>query len=184
MEAATRDTGSAGIVSFYLRQGGGPRGLTFDRVLQLSDQDLERRHDYIQWIFPTFQRSEAVPESPTLSVEDALELRASPEARQRAMQALVRMLTFYGMALEDDPEEPTIGLSSELFRRRRQFWLTPGNHNYRRITRMLTSLQILGCALYAKALFDCLEVCYRECGGMIGPQAMGHWQRAVGARKL
>ncbi|MBK6803314.1 MAG: hypothetical protein IPG83_18035 [Novosphingobium sp.] len=169
-------------MAFYLHGAGGPAGRTFEQILQLSEQDLERRHDYIQWIFPTFTRSEVVPESPSLTTEAAVQLRASPLTRQKVIAALIRMLEFYGMDLDDDLEEPTIARSADEFVRRRSVWMTPGNHNYRRITRMLASLQILGCPQYAVALLDCLSLCYRDHGGLIGPMAMEHWKRAVGTR--
>lgn len=171
------------LVGFYLREVGGPRGHTFGQILQLSDQELERRHDVIQWIFPTLRRSEAVPEAPFLTTQDAIELRANPLTRQRAVAALVRMLAFYGLELDDDPEEPTIDLAAERFLRRKPFWLSPGNHNYRRITRILTSLQILGCPQHAMALFECLTFCYRKHGGLIGAAPMEHWRRAVGTTR-
>ena len=170
------------LVGFYLHGAGGPAGRTFEQILQLSDQDLERRHDYIQWIFPTFTRSDVVPEAPSLTTEAAISLRASPLTRPRAVAALVRMLEFYGMELDADLEEPTIARSADEFARRRSVWMTPGNHNYRRITRMLASLQILGCPQYAVAHFDCLSLCYRDHGGLIGSSAMEHWKRAVGTR--
>lgn len=170
------------LEGFYLHGAGDPAGRTFEQVLQLSDRDLERQHDYIQWIFPTFMRSEVVPESPTLTTEAAISLRASPLTRPRVVAALVRMLEFYGMELDDDLEEPTITRSADGFARRRSVWMTPGNHNYRRITRMLASLQILDCPQYAVALLDCLSLCYRDHGGLIGSSAMEHWKRALGAR--
>ena len=92
------------------------------------------------------------------------------------------MLEFYGLELDDDAEELTIARSADKFARRRSIWMTPGNHNYRRITRMLSSLQILGCPQYAVALLDCLSLCYRDCGEQIGSSPMEHWRRALGAR--
>ena len=171
------------LVDFYLHGSRDSAGRTFDQVLQLSDLDLERLHDYIQWIFPTFARSEVVPEAPNLTMEAATALRASSITGPRVAAALVRMLEFYGMELDDDLEEPTIARSADGFARRRSVWMTPGNHNYRRITRMLVSLQILGYQRYAVALHECLGFCYRDHGGLIGSSVMEHWRRAVGALK-
>jgi len=41
-------------------------------------------------------------------------------------------------------------------------WLSPGNHNYLRITRILRSLTLLGLEAEAKAFLDCLAEIYKS----------------------
>jgi hypothetical protein len=88
----------------------------------MSDQELERRHDYIQWWFPLPEPSRAVPNSPRLSPED---LRAfqTPMYQDRMRVSLARMLVFYAL---------------------NPLWKRPRDHNYLRITRILRSLTLAG----------------------------------------
>ena len=56
-----------GAVHAYLAGGGRDgRGRTAEEVLALPDLDLERIHDWVQWLFPLPTRSAAVPGSPVL----------------------------------------------------------------------------------------------------------------------
>ena len=89
------------------------------------------------------------------------------------------MLDFYGFELDDDDLELIVVEESAVFPVRSRNWMTPDNHNLRRITRILTSLQILGLEPYARAFLDCLEALYRFHAGRIGTKAMRHWRAAV-----
>ncbi len=167
------------LVDFYVADGRDDAGRTFEQVLALGDAQLEHSHDYIQWIFPLLTHSQAVPGAPVLGTRAIVRLRSEPTAQARVLAALTRMLAFYGLELDDDPEEPFIERSSR-WPSRSSAWLTPGNHNYLRLTRMLTSLQLQGRAIHAHALFNCLAQIHRDHGGRIGP-AFAHWCAAVGA---
>lgn len=57
--------------------------------------------------------------------------------------------------------------------------MPPGNHNVRRITRILVGLQLLGLPEYARAFFECLEALYRTHCGRIDESARQHWRQAV-----
>ena len=67
---------------------------------------------------------------------------------------------------------------------RRGNWLTPGNHNHLRITRILSSTRTLGLAAESAALFDALSEIYRSEGGRaIERRTYDFWKRAaVGKR--
>ena len=61
----------------------------------------------------------------------------------------------------------------------RKGWLTPHNHNYLRITRILTSLGLLGLEDYARAFLAALAGVYAEYGSRIGPRTWEFWCRAA-----
>lgn len=168
------------LVAFYVGAGLDGGGRTFEQVLALSDRSLESIHDYIQWIFPILTPSEAVPNAPQIDAAGIHLLRSSEIANSRMLGALARMLVFYGLRLEDDPDEPEIYIGPN-FDSRSSNWLQPGNHNYKRVTRILISLQILGKRAYAIALFDCLSSLNRQHGGKIG-SAYSFWRKSVGAK--
>jgi hypothetical protein len=65
------------------------------------------------------------------------------------------------------------------FAERRHVWLTRGNHNFLRISRMLRSLTLLGLGAYASAFLKSLEDIYEEEASTIGNTTMEYWRRAV-----
>lgn len=166
------------LIDFYCGTGTDHRGRSFATILRMDDTQLERTHDYIQWLFPTVTASRFNPDAPTLDPASVLKLRADTVAQERLRAALVRMLTFYGLELDDiDPADPDIIPGTD-FAAHSQAWLTPGNHNYQRLTRILSCLVALGRRPHAEALFRCLEHFYRcEHGAQIGDQALAHWRR-------
>jgi hypothetical protein len=171
---------SQDLLRFYRGTGRDSAGRSLDEVIGLDFESLERTHDYIQWLFPLVTRSAFVPGAPVLDATTIEAMRADPAVRANLLRALRRMLEFYGLTLDDEDGGAITVAQSAQFAARGRNWMTPGNHNLRRITRILTSLQLLGAAPYAQAFFDCLSVLHREHGGRIGESAWVHWQGAIG----
>ena len=88
------------------------------------------------------------------------------------------MVEFYGFhILNDSPRiEP-----SRAFPAAAANWLTPGNHNYLRITRILRSSRLLGLAPYSAAFFRALSDIYQTPAAQraIGPVSFSYWQEAA-----
>ena len=179
MAPRTPMSSSSALPDFYLSSGTDGAGRTFNDVLALDFDALEFNHDFIQWIFPLRTASAAVPGSPVLDDAAVEDLRQSSISRERALRALRRMLAFYGLELDaSDDEDPVIERSAGWDVRRRN-WLRPGNHNFLRLTRILTSLRILGLPQYSRALFECLKLIYRDHAGIIGDRTFAFWKQAV-----
>ncbi|HEY9611993.1 opioid growth factor receptor-related protein [Allocoleopsis sp.] len=68
---------------------------------------------------------------------------------------------------------------SDEYRERISVWLNRFNHNYLRITRILTSLSLLGLEDDAKAFFNGLDQIYLEEGDPIGSEPYLFWKKAV-----
>ena len=47
------------IVRFLVQDGRDGAGRTFAQVLAFGDAELERRHDFVQWLFPLGEPSAA-----------------------------------------------------------------------------------------------------------------------------
>jgi hypothetical protein len=148
------------LIAFYLGTGLDGAGRTLAQVLRFNHRQLEIQHDYIQWLFPLATPSEFNPGAPLLTAAAARQFREDATLRSHVLAALGVMLTFYGLELDDgDPADISIDMADH-FRERAASWLTPGNHNYLRLTRMLTSLRLLGCRDDSVALHyarDCLQ---------------------------
>lgn len=62
-------------------------------------------------------------------------------------------------------------------------WLTPGNHNHLRITRILRCLWVLGLEAEIKGFFDCLSKLYEDKQTKPMPamseETMAFWKKAA-----
>jgi hypothetical protein len=166
------------IVAFYSGEAPDDRGRSLADLQSQSLDQLEYNHDYIQWLFPLPERSSANPAAPLLSAADVRAFADSAELRDSLLRSLSVMLRFYGLELF----EPSSGVEirpGDTFAHRSQVWLTPYNHNFLRLTRMLRSLTLLGCGEHADALFQCLEGIYRGQHAVIGPETFRYWKTAL-----
>jgi hypothetical protein len=85
------------------------------------------------------------------------------------------MLAFYGFELEQrGPNSMVIWPPSEL-----KSWITPGNHNFLRITRILKCLILLDLKRYAMLFFRSLELVFSEWKKIIGEDTFNHWSNAI-----
>lgn len=132
------------VIDFYLNVPT-PDGFSLENVWNFSTKELENRHNYIQYLFPTYEKG-VNPRAPILTKQEVLTIKNSPELKVRILNSFMIMLNFYG--LEYDSKAKRI-VTSPRFDERAKEWMTPNNHNYRRITRILTSLTILGLEYFA-----------------------------------
>jgi hypothetical protein len=163
------------LVSFYLGSSPDNRGRTIDEIQAWDYDRLERVHDYIQWLFPLTERSGFNPTAPILDEEQIAAFRSSDELKARLLKSFEVMLRFYGLCYHDAGERIEITKSDE-YQERQINWVNTGNHNYLRITRILTSLRLLGLRRYAEALLRMLERLYEEEGPRIGNTPLSYWR--------
>jgi hypothetical protein len=162
----------------FFAGGADDDGRTFGEILGWDDARLEMVHDYIQWIFPLPERSEANPSAPALDAATIAAIRGSAEMQGRLRAAFQRMLAFYGFALEGDAvvQGPRFATAS-------RNWLHAGNHNHLRLTRMLRSLRVLGLEREAAALWEALRALYEgeNAAGRrtITPETFAFWRKAA-----
>lgn len=144
------------VIQFLMGQGEGPRGLKLGEVLAFTDYELEHSHDIIQWLFPSDIPSKAHPDSPTLTPEQIQQMKGNTAIDCSVSMAFCRYVLF----LKDKQ------------------WLTLGNHNYLRMTRILRCFHILG----IKDLYDSfqkyLESVYQENPLIVGEKTHQFWLNA------
>ena len=141
-------------------------GYTLEQILDGSDEDWERQHDFIQWLFATDEPSMYNPDAPVLDVPTTARFRADPMLRHRLRRAFDRWLVFCGVVGTDDSlafENPNPSVWN------RQ------NHNWLRITRVLRSLNLLGLSDEAQAFFPLLTTIRSR----IDPTTWGYWVRVA-----
>jgi hypothetical protein len=165
---------TSAVVSFHAGTGRDDRGRTLVEILAWDDDRLERVHDYIQWLFPLPERSAFNPAAPVLTDADIEAFRSRADLRTALRRALFRLLAFYGFEEQRETIVPAPGLPV-----RSRNWLTPGNHNLLRISRILRSLTLLGLEPEALAFLAVLEGLPEDRRATIGPVTFGYWRRAV-----
>src|SRR5207248_62155 len=105
-------------------------------MLAWNDVRLEMFHDYIQVLFPLREQSFFNWNAPLLDDATIAAFRADEALRANLARAFERMLLFYGLHYSATGKV----LRTDEFALKARHWLFPGDHNYRRITRILTSL--------------------------------------------
>jgi hypothetical protein len=116
-------------------------GRTLANIQQWSDQRLESVHDFIQWMFPLMEPSPVNPGAPVLDEGTIAEIRSRPELQEAVRGSFRRMRRFYEGS---------------------RHWISPGNHNHLRITRILKCLRLLGLDAEASEFFAYLKGIYDE----------------------
>jgi len=167
------------ILDFYLGQQPNLQGRAIEDIWSWDYQKLEAIHDYIQWLFPLTEKSYFNTSAPTLNDRAIQAFRTSDELRNRLIKSLKVMLAFYGLECRTEENAEIVIAKSEEYLSRSQKWIERLNHNYLRLTRILTSLTILGVENYALALFNCLDEIYNENKEIIGLTTYNYWKNAV-----
>jgi Opioid growth factor receptor (OGFr) conserved region len=170
------------ILTFYDGSGADHRGRTLSQILQKSDRWLEETHDYIQWIFPLYAASKFNLHAPLLTdeVRTAFIDPAGPDysiLQQNFSNATYRMLIFYGYSFS--PLAPDVISPTGEWADKAQNWLTDGNHNFMRITRMLRSMTLLGREELARSFHTVLTGVARAHSTVISPRTVSFWNRAI-----
>jgi Opioid growth factor receptor (OGFr) conserved region len=166
------------LIAFYDGNGTDHRGRTLSDILRWDEAHLEQVHDYIQWLFPLPARSAYNPHAPLLTEADVAAFIERDELRERVEDVLDRILDFYGLERDDEERGPVIRKARD-FPQRSRHWLTPQNHNYLRISRILQFLMLIGMEPLARAFWRALAELCRYHRAAIGDQTVRHWMRAA-----
>ena len=137
------------------------KGRSLDDIIGMSDYDLERTHDYIQVLFPTTERSMAVRNSPVLPIEMLSDIYTKPFVLKQVQEGLYksfrRMLRFYGLELYGDLDSHVPYIMEITGYTPVVNWRREGDHNSRRITRIITSLKLFDLDRFAEAFSEYLS---------------------------
>ena len=161
------------IVPFYRGEAPDDYGRTIELIWAFSDAQLEYTHNYIQRLFPLYTPSRFA-DAPLLDDATVQAFHDDPLLRERLLRSLDVMLDFYGLRREGDRI-----IRAEDFARCAANWLSPHNHNFLRLTRILISVGTLGLPQWARALFACLNKLYEQNRSVIGKTTFVYWQDAV-----
>jgi len=170
------------ILGFYSGVEPDHRCRYLHEIQKWPDDQLESVHDYIQWLFPLPERSGFNVSAPVLNPESIQEFRIRPDLRENLRASFLRMMKFYGFEARANEQVTIVRMSN--FATKATKWLTLGNHNHLRITRILKCLNVLGLEPEAKAFFGCLAEIYEDEQNKpipaISDETMEYWRKASG----
>ena len=159
------------LLKFYKNEAKNNRGVALEDIWSYSDVQLERKHNYVQWLFPTDDKSSFNWSSPVLSREDVEMLRNDETIMKNFRKSLEIMMSFYGFELSDNSV-----VFADNFEMKAKNWITPNNHNYKRISRILRFLTIFEFDDIKMSLVKILDKVYERCGDMIGDKSYRIWK--------
>lgn len=170
------------ITDFYLDDGTTVEGLTWEDIMNFEKDDLEECHVHIQWLFPLKEASSMQPTAPILTDEDIDTLKDNPVFIGKYKKGLIKMMDFYGF-------QPVI--ADEFFINQfydwddrddeNKQWITPNNHNFLRITRIINSLRLFKQYKLCYEVFRCFSNLYwdyPEYKEIIGEISYQFWKEA------
>ena len=170
------------IIAFYDGKEPDHRDRYLHEIQEWPNDQLESVHDYIQWLFPLLERSGFNIAAPVLNRESVQVFRARPDLQEQLRVSFLRMMNFYGLEARSG-ERSTVTRAPD-FAPKAAKWLSPGNHNHLRITRILRCLNVLGLEVEANAFFNCLCQIYEDEQNKplpaISDETMLYWREAVG----
>lgn len=146
------------IIGFYSGAKPDDHGRHLREIQGWPDDALEEVHNFIQWMFPLIDASPVNPRAPVLDRETIAAFRSRPDLQDNLRASFHRMLQFYGLRVL--PGSPSRVERAPNFEHRAGNWLSAGNHNHLRITRIIKCLRLLGLESDAQAFFNCLMDIY------------------------
>lgn len=160
--------------------GGCYFGKRLEDFLNYDNNKLEHNHHYIQHAFPLKEKSKYNITAPTLTDDEIHWIRSEDgnDARYNLKKMFIRMLEFYGFSYDNEMIKEAAD-----FLRRSQIWLTPNNHNMKRISRILRSLAILGLEDESTAFYTALLAIAEKNPKIISKSVLAYWTSAVNAGK-
>jgi hypothetical protein len=145
------------LVAFHCGDGLDHAGRRHESILAFSDQAMHDGHDFIQWLFPLPEPSQAFHAAPVMSEDDLLVMRRSEVCLARLHAANARMMRF----LADNP-----------------VWLRAHDHNHLRITRMIRSTRLIAGEESANRLKTFVLDHARAKAAEINPTTLAFWTSA------
>lgn len=127
------------FIDFYSGKIKNCNGYFIDDILHFSDNQLEIIHNYIQWIFPTTEKSKFNKDAPIMTNEIINNFKNNSKCKENMLKCFKRMLNFYGLKLEDKNVIKNIDYKEMSYD-----WIYIHLHNHMRITRILKSLNLFG----------------------------------------
>lgn len=128
------------IISFYKNKKVKKAKRKLSDIWNFSDEELEQKHDYIQWLFPLIAKSSYNPDAPLLDKDSIRIMKTDVEILTNIKKSLVVILSFFGWKITESGNNVEEIIVSGVPKEKE--WLNH-SHNFLRVTRILTFLSII-----------------------------------------
>ena len=145
------------IIDFLRGDAVNYKGKTLIQLQSMTDFQLERSHDVVQWMFPTDIASKNNQDAPVLSVEDIEIIKIDSVIKDAILLSLTRMIWFY---------------------EHNDFWITQKNHNFLRLSRILRCLWLAELKHDYVSLQKALDEVFIDNSFVIGEETYLYWKNA------
>ena len=145
------------IVGFLEGKTPDHQGRLLFMLWKQTDDDAENTHDYIQWMFPLNEPSQAVNGAPVLNDFDIDEIRENQLAIENLEESALWFLGFL---------------------KRNNHWIVNYDHNHLRITRVIKSLRLLTGDLVADEFRNKVSELAGDNLTLVDRKARNFWARA------
>lgn len=151
------------------------KGLSIEKIWDFDFEELENRHDYIQWLFPSTDKSMFL-DVPDLNTKDIEKLKKFYALS--IFRSFCFILKFYGLVIKVKKNGMKI-IKDDNYEDRKNVWQTEYNHNYLRITRILKCLKLIGFERYSQAFLNCLLELYKENPKNFNDISISYWKQVL-----
>ncbi|MEE4244726.1 MAG: opioid growth factor receptor-related protein [Kangiellaceae bacterium] len=127
-------------ISFYLHKATDHKQRLLADIWMMTYDELEKNHDFIQWLFPLIEPSPVNPDAPTLTDDVITAGRDNQLILNNVLASFDTIAAFWGFCRDDNNSITR----TDYFGARSKSWLTHHNHNHLRITRVLKHLSLIG----------------------------------------
>lgn len=175
------------LVAFMRGAGTDSEDRTLDQILAFDDQLWNCCHNHMQWVFPTEEPSRFNEDAPLLDEQAQRVFQSDLAIQQNLRRCLRRFLTFLGLDVVDQADsgaaigQQLLVVKAPNFDKRiLSCWRGPSNHNWKRTSRVLRCLSLVGLAEEKRAFLDCLLRIVAEHQGMIDDDTVRFWHERAG----
>ena len=148
---------------------------TLTDILAQSDIWLEQQHDFIQLLFPLPEVSIHNKEAPILTPEIIEQIINSPLYQSKIMLALIRMLKFYKLNINNGKVERSFDFNT-------RYYCYSHSHNHLRLTRIIRCLCLCGLTYWSNSLYNALIEIQKE-HNIFSISTLNHFKAAVSGEK-
>ena len=155
------------LIRFFRNEETNGRGRYHKDILQFDENEIEYEHDFIQWIFPTIEKSRFNSDAPVIDKSFSERFQKDELAKSNYCKSCQLYLNYIGFCCDGQGKIKSI---------------KPGRiyelpfHNYLRVTRMLNSLNQVGNNTCSANLYQALMKDVRTDSNKIDEKTLKYWR--------
>lgn len=163
-------------VDFYQHKAADHKNRTLVDLWTQTFDELEKNHDFIQWMFPLPEPSPVNPLAPLLDANTLAAAQQNNQVKQNLLRSFDTMAAFWGFTRNDEGGvQPSAQFSIQSKK-----WCCYNDHNQLRLTRMLRCMSLIGHHDLASRTVEFLLMQIAQAGiDLNSVSSINYWIQAV-----